>query len=293
MKIAVLGNQDSWYVQQICNVFRSGNHIATACLFPELEARITNGKPELYLGNQPVSDYDAVIVRTMPPGSLEQVVSRMNLLALAEDTGVIVLNPSKAIECAVDKGLTSLRLSQAGLSVPNTVICESCEQAVEQFHLLGQDVVVKPIFGAEGRGILRITDEQMAWRTFKTLQRLQAVIYLQQFLTGPSEDLRILVLDGNVVASMKRFPAEGDFRSNAAQQGTATAYEASNEETALAIKAAAVTGCIFAGVDLMYDHQNKLNVIEVNAVPGWKALEKHSSVNVPETLMAWLENRLA
>lgn len=289
----MLGNQDSWYVQQLCDVFRSGNHDATACLFPELEARIVNGRHDLYVGSRPVSDYDALIVRTMPPGSLEQVVLRMNLLALAEASGVIVLNPARAIECAVDKGLTSLRLSQAGLPVPDTVLCESCEQAVEQFHQLGGDVVVKPIFGAEGRGILRLTDEQMAWRTFRTLERLQAAIYIQQFISGRLEDLRVLVLDGQVVASMKRYPAEGDFRSNAAQQGTATAYEANSEESALAVKAAQVTGCIFAGVDLMYDQENQLKVIEVNAVPGWKALQKQSAVNVPETLMTWLQSRLA
>lgn len=280
-------------MQQLCDAFHSGNHKATACLFPELEARIIAGSLELFVGNRPVSDYDALIIRTMPPGSLEQVVLRMNLLALAEDAGVIVLNPARAIECAVDKGLTSLRLAQAGVSVPNTAICESCEQAVEQFHQLGGDVVVKPIFGAEGRGILRITDEQMAWRTFRTLQRLQAAIYVQQFISGRSEDLRILVLDGEVIASMKRYPAEGDFRSNAAQHGTATAYEANSQEAALAVKAADVTGCIFAGVDLMYDQHNQLQVIEVNAVPGWKALQKHSSVNLPETLMDWLTDRLA
>lgn len=258
-----------------------------------MEARIIHGKAELFVGNQPATNFDSLIVRTMPPGSLEQVVLRMNLLAVAEELGVTVLNPARAIECAVDKGLTSLKLAQAGLPVPDTAVCESCEQAIEQFHLLGKDVVVKPIFGAEGRGILRITDEQMAWRTFRTLQRLEAAIYIQEFLTGRSEDLRILVLDGQVVASMKRFPADGDFRSNAAQQGTATAYCASRNETELAIKAAEVTGCVFAGVDLMYDHNNQLKVIEVNAVPGWKALQKHSQVNVPKTLMDWLQSRSA
>ncbi|MEP3479284.1 MAG: RimK family alpha-L-glutamate ligase [Fuerstiella sp.] len=289
----MIGNQDSWYVQQLCDAFRSGNHEATACLFPELEARILDGKSTLHIGDRAVAYYDALIVRTMPPGSLEQVVLRMNLLALAEESGVIVLNPAKAIECAVDKGLTSLRLSQAGLTVPNTVICESCEQAIDQFHQLGNDVVVKPIFGAEGRGILRVADEQMAWRTFRTLERLQAAIYIQQFLPGKLEDIRVLVLNGEVVASMKRFPAEGDFRSNAAQQGTAAAYVANCDEAATAIKAAEVTGCIFAGVDLMYDDKNQLNVIEVNAVPGWKALQKYSTINVPKTLVTWLQNRLA
>lgn len=280
-------------MQQLCDAFRARKHEATACLFPQLEARIIAGKHSLHLGKTAVTDFDAIIVRTMPPGSLEQVVLRMNLLAMAEHAGVAVVNPARAIECAVDKGLTSLKLAQAGLPIPSTGICESCEQAVELFHQLGKDVVVKPIFGAEGRGILRVTDEEMAWRTFRTLERLQAAIYVQKFITGNTGDLRVLVLDGKVIASMKRFPADGDFRSNAAQQGTASAWEASESEAILALKAAEVTGCVFAGVDLMYDTDRQLQIIEVNAVPGWKSLQKHTSIDVPDTLVTWLEQRFA
>lgn len=280
-------------MRQLCDAFHARNHEATACLFPQLEARIIDGRHSLFLNDQPANDFDAVIVRTMPPGSLEQVVLRMNLLSLVEDAGIMVLNPPRAVECAVDKGLTSLRLAQAGLPVPATGICESCEHAVELFHELGQDVVVKPIFGAEGRGILRVTDEEMAWRTFRTLERLQAAIYVQKFIAGNSGDLRVLVLDGKMIASMKRFPADGDFRSNAAQKGTGIAWNANETEVSLALKAAEVTGCVFAGVDLMYDADDQLQIIEVNAVPGWKALEKYVAINVPDILVNWVETKLS
>src|SRR5262249_707754 len=66
-----------------------------------------------------LSNVDALIVRTMPPGSLEQVVFRMNLLAQIEARGLQVLNPPRAIECAVDKYLTTARLTAAGLPVPD------------------------------------------------------------------------------------------------------------------------------------------------------------------------------
>lgn len=291
MKVAVLGNADSWYVDQICCSLEKAGHFGRAFGFSDLAASSSDGRCCLTIGESSVTEFDAVIVRTMPPGSLEQVVLRMNLLAVAEQMGVLVLNPAKAIECAVDKGLTTLRLTQAGLSVPDTAICETTDRAMESFDLLGRDVVVKPVFGAEGRGILRITDEQLAWRTFRTLERLQAAIYLQTFVQGPAEDLRVLVLDGRVVASMKRFAAPGDFRANAAQQGTALAWNATEEESSTAIRAARATGCIFAGVDLMYDQSQKLHVIEVNAVPGWKTLEKHCRVDVPAILSTWIQQQ--
>ena len=63
--------------------------------------------------------------------------------------------------------------------------------------MLGGDVVVKPLFGAEGRGIVRVSDPDLAFRTFRTLERIQSVLYLQQFIEHKGFDVRILVLDGN------------------------------------------------------------------------------------------------
>ena len=71
-----------------------------------------------------------------------------------------------AIECAVDKYLTTARLVDAGLPVPRTIVCENAEAAQVAFEQLGGDVVVKPVFGAEGRGILRVSDPDLALRTF-------------------------------------------------------------------------------------------------------------------------------
>src|SRR5207249_6795759 len=132
-----------------------------------------------------LTEFNAVIIRTMPPGSLEQVVYRMDVLARLEGAGVVVLNSAKSVECAVDKYLTTARLEAAGLPVPATVVCENSEDALAAFERLGSDVVVKPIFGSEGRGILRVSDPDLALRTFRTLERLQAVLYLQQFVDHP------------------------------------------------------------------------------------------------------------
>src|SRR5262249_1671971 len=147
---------------------------------------------------------DAVIVRTMPPGSLEQVVFRMNLLARLEAAGVQVLNPPRAIECAVDKYLTTARLLDAGLPVPRTIVCENAEAGLLAFEEFGGDVVVKPVFGAEGRGILRASDPDLALRTFRTLERIGAVLYVQEFIEHEGFDLRVMVVDGRVLTAMRR-----------------------------------------------------------------------------------------
>jgi len=289
VRIGVLGNEGSWYVNQLCSSGQQRNHTVIPLRFPQIQARVHQGRSTLFIGETDLSTLDAMIVRTMPPGSLEQVVLRMDILATAEQHGLRVVNSARSIECAVDKFLTTEKLAAAGLPVPDTVACESSEAAMEAFELLNRDVVVKPVFGAEGRGILRVNHPEMALRTFRTLERLNATIYLQEFLTGPQEDIRILLLDGQMIGSMKRRPADGDFRANAAQQGRAVPWDPSDREVELARQAADITGCVFSGIDLMYNERNEPVVIEVNAVPGWRKLQQTCGIDVPTRLFQWLE----
>ena len=128
---------------------------------------------------------DGVLVRMMPPGSLEQVVFRMDALHRVAAAGVPVLNPPRAIEAAVDKYLTLPLLDPAGLPVPPTWAGQEANEALAAFDMLGGDVVVKPLFGSEGRGLIRISDHELGWRTFHALERMGAVLYLQRFIRHP------------------------------------------------------------------------------------------------------------
>ena len=86
----------------------------------------------------------------MPPGSLEQVVFRMDALHRIAAAGVPVLNPPRAVEAAVDKYLTLALLEAAALPVPPTWAGQGATEALAAFDALGGDVVVKPLFGSEG-----------------------------------------------------------------------------------------------------------------------------------------------
>src|SRR5205814_4695602 len=114
-----------------------------------------------------------------------QVVFRMDLLGRVEARGVPVVNTPRSLEAAIDKYLTTARLDAAGLPAPATVACQDAESALEAFAALGGDVVVKPLFGSEGRGMLRVGEAELAWRTFRTLERTGAVLYLQKMIHHP------------------------------------------------------------------------------------------------------------
>lgn len=284
----MLGNAGSWYVNDLTRAGIARGHVVERVDFRMLTAASVVGAPLVRSGECDLSTMDAVIVRTMPPGSLEQVVFRMDALAALETAGVTVVNSSRAIECAVDKYLAGCRLVAAGLPVPATIVCEDVDAAMDAFERLGGDVVVKPIFGAEGRGIVRVSDLELAHRTFKTLSRLQAVLYLQQFVNHPGYDIRVLVLDGDVVGGMCRSNPL-DFRTNVAQSGTAEAHSVSDVECDLAVRAAIATGARFAGVDILYDESGHPFVIEVNAVPGWRAFARVTKIDVADRVFASLE----
>jgi tetrahydromethanopterin:alpha-L-glutamate ligase len=292
MRIGVFGNLDSWYVHTICGVGEERGHSMHPLQFDRFRSVINDGHATWYSGDVCLNRMDAILVRTMPPGTLEQVVARMDLLAGLESAGIPIVNSPRSLECAVDKYLTTQRLCQSGLPIPQTVVCESADEALEAFDALGNDVVIKPLFGAEGRGIIRVSDPELALRAFRTLERLGAVLYIQQFLSGDGGDIRILLLDGAVLGAMKRTARPGEFRANMALQGSAVPYAPSDLETKLSERACRAVGCIFAGVDLMYDHTGQPTVIEVNAVPGWKGLQRVCGVDVPGHLLRWLERSL-
>ncbi len=176
MRIGVLGNEGSWYYKDLERAAVLLRHDIARLDFPKITARLNAERTRLSSTDDSLNEYDALIVRTMPPGSLEQVVYRMDALAALEAAGVLVINPAKSVECAVDKFLTTHRLQRAGLPVPRTVVCEDAEAAMLAFSELGGDVVVKPLFGSEGRGIVRVSDPDLAWRTFRALERINAVL---------------------------------------------------------------------------------------------------------------------
>jgi RimK family alpha-L-glutamate ligase len=280
MRIALLSSGTGWHVRDLQRAAARRHLQASAVDFRRLSAGVAHEPDAL-------SDSDAVLVRTMPPGSLEQVVFRMDLLHRAHASGRIVLNPPRAVETCVDKYLATANLEAAGLRVPPTVVCQHADAALEAFAALGGDVVVKPLFGSEGRGMVRVSDAEMAWRVFRTLERTNSVLYLQQFIRHPGWDLRVFVLGGRVLTAMRRLSG-GDWRTNVAQGGRGERVKLGEDEERLALSAAAALGASMAGVDLLPGPHGEWYVLEVNAVPGWRALAPVSGVDVADALIDFL-----
>lgn len=287
MHVGILGNPESWYVADLTRAAAVQGVRCDRVDYRLLTGGVAAHGPSLQAGELDLRRLDALIVRTMPPGSLEQVVFRMDVLSRLEAEGVAVLNPPRAIEHAVDKYLATAKLAAAGLPVPETIVCESADTALLAFEQLGGDVVVKPVFGAEGRGIVRVSDPDIALRVFRTLERIQAVLYLQRFVAHPGYDLRVLVLDGRPLGAMRRY-AQGSFKTNIACQGRGERVEPTTDEVALSLRATDVIGARFCGVDLLTGPRGEPYVIEVNGVPGWRGFQAATGLDVAAAVLASL-----
>jgi RimK family alpha-L-glutamate ligase len=279
MQFAILAGSDGWHVRDL---HRAAAELGLDCQTVEYRTLAAT------LGTEAVRmNWDAVLVRTMPLGSLEQVIFRMDVLHQWQNQGIRVVNPPRALETCIDKYLCSARLQAAGLPVPATVVCQEADEAMRALEQLGGDVVVKPVFGSEGRGMVRVSDRDMAWRVFRSLERIQAILYVQQFIAHQGWDLRVFVLGGRVLGSMRRYSKNG-WKTNVAQGGVGEAVSITDAEAELAFRAARATGIVVGGVDLLHSAAGEWFVLEVNAVPGWRSLSQVCRVDVARELWEYL-----
>lgn len=280
-KIGILtSNEKDWNVRQLKNEIEKRGMQCTYFPIDELVVRIA-GEPKVSCRGENLEDFRALIVRWVPRGSAEQIVFRMDVLHRLENLGIKVLNPASAVERCADKFYTCSLLEDAGIIVPKTVVAEKYGDAMKAFLEL-KDVIVKPLFGSLGVGMLRVNDRDLAYRLFKSLEFGRNVYYIQEFVQHGNEDVRAFVLGDEVIASMKRV-GEG-WRTNVAKGARVQAYELDDEAREMCVSAAKLVGCEYAGVDLL-ERDGGFLITEVNSIPGWKGLQSVSKINITERIV--------
>ena len=225
-----------------------------------------------------LDDCDAVIVRGIPRGSLEQVIFRVDALHVL---GVPCLNSPRAIERTVDKFLASALLARAGVPTPRTIACERVEDALDAFAELGGDVIVKPLFGSMGAGMTRVDDADVAYRVFHALALERAVYYLQETLR------RVVTCERSSWAAGCSRRSNGSARVAGEPRARGRSGRDGVDRRAgarLPGGGRAAGASDYAGVDLLGDY-----VLELNGIPGWHGLEAATGADVAAALVAHLE----
>jgi RimK family alpha-L-glutamate ligase len=228
---------------------------------------------------------DAVLVRSISAGSFEAITRRLGVLHAFARLGVPVWNSAQSIERCVDKSMTTFLLKNAGLSTPTTFAVEglAAAQEIARRELPKGPLVLKPLFGAQGRGI----------RLIQTLvdlpptEEVDDVYYLQHYVPRPGppyRDFRVFVCAGKVVAMMSR--SSTDWITNVNRGATPELVDGTGkaELARLAIAASNAVGTDFSGVDIVQADNGNLLVLEVNSMPAWTGLQSVVAVDISDAI---------
>jgi len=272
--VGVLGASGSWHSRRLIAALGARGHEVLAIPATRLRSIIDSHGLVRVLGPEDVAldALDLLIVRGLPRGSLEQVIFRMDALHVLAERGVRCVNNPRAIERTIDKSWAGAVLATSGVPTPPTIVCESYDGAMQAFERFGGDVVVKPLFGAMGSGIVRIEDRDVAHRVFRALELERGVYYIQRTVAPDGRrDLRVLVVGGEIAGAMER--VADSWRANIARGARPRAVTLGEDERRLALAAAAALEADVAGVDLLIGPDGEVVVLEVNGIPGWQALQ--------------------
>lgn len=281
MRVAVLAARPGWHTRELERAAAEREYPVAVLPYEGLVARI-GAASGLRSRTAELDAADLVMARIIPSGSLEQIIFRVDALHRLEERGVRVLNSPRAIERTVDKLWTTALLEQCGIPTPDTVVCDDIEEAFAAFRAMG-DTIVKPLFGSMGLGMVRVADEEMAYRVFRTIEQIRGVFYLQRTIEHDGTDIRAFVIGNAIVGAIERRAA--GWRTNLARGGTARAVQLGPELAALARRAAAAVGAEYAGVDLLTGRDGRTYVLEVNGIPGWKGLQEATGIDVAGLLL--------
>lgn len=281
MKIPILTDDPGWHGKQLKQAFAQRGVEAVFVSLVACSLHITK-QLSIYipgLNEQP----PGVFVRGVAGGTLQQVITRLNILHVLHDHGVVVYNHGRAIERTVDKAMTSALLHRHQVPTPTTWVCESRAQALQVRALSDDILVLKPLFGSQGVGVRRLMPETPLPVPMEMY--VDGVYYLQKFIEtiGAPHDFRLFVVGNKVVAAMKR--KGNDWVNNVAAGGQCMGIEPEPAMIQLALNAAAAVQIDYCGVDIIQSKTGEYYVLEVNSIPAWKGLQAQTEVNVAQLLV--------
>ncbi|WP_455279363.1 RimK family alpha-L-glutamate ligase [[Eubacterium] cellulosolvens] len=269
MKVGLLTrNENAWCSNQLKKSFKKKGFEIFCFTFEDLVARI-GLIPSASFQKLDLTNLDALLVRPIGRGSLEQIIFRLNLLQRLSRSNLKVINNPASIEKAADKYNTLSIMSEHGIRVPKTVVTENVREAMSAFTDFGSDAIIKPIFGSRGIGAARISDADVAERVFRTLKFNKQILYVQEYIEHGTSDIRAFVIGNEVAAAMRR---QGkSWKTNVSKGAKPMPVKISSDLEEIAVKAARVIGCEIAGVDLL--ESDPPIILEINSQPGWRGLQ--------------------
>ncbi|MDR5761739.1 RimK family alpha-L-glutamate ligase [Caballeronia sp. LZ035] len=282
-RVAIMTDETGWHTGRLKKAFRARGVDARCVDLAECRIDTTWTPHGLAIPGFGRTLPDAVFVRGIAGGTFEQVTLRLGILHALRESGVPVYNDARAIERSVDKSMTSFLLHRYGVPTPATWAGESAAHAqrvLMRETAAGRQVVMKPLFGSQGKGLKKPGVRLPSLRPFSQ------VAYLQRFVDAgePGFDWRVLVIGKQAVAAMKRVGGAG-WIHNFARGAHCEPAELTPPLAQIAVRATHALGLDYAGVDLMPSRDGSPVVLEVNGVAAWRGLQSVTPVDIAALLV--------
>lgn len=224
---------------------------------------------------------DGAFVRSISAGTLEQITFRLGVLHALRASDVRVWNDARAIERCVDKSQTTFLLHKNGIRTPRTRVCETEAHALEYTEGLERTLVIKPLFGSQGKGIMRIDRQD----DLPDPVSVDHMYYMQDYVAPRDmvfEDWRVLATRFRVVAAMTRRGTH--WVTNIHQGGQAEQHLIDSDMNDVVMASMAAVDADYAGIDLIRSEDGQLHVLEVNSNPAWRGLQAVADVNIADAI---------
>lgn len=296
-RIAIMTDEVGWHTRQLQAALRERGAIGRCVDLEDCRVDTTAAWHGLVIPGFGRELPDAVLVRGIAGGTFEQVTKRLGVLHALRELGVPVYNDARAIERSVDKAMTSLLLHAAGVPTPPTWALESAAQAqriVMRESAAGHALVLKPLFGSQGKGLQLVGRVDGVHRPLPDLKGAYgSLAYLQRFvppLTQPGFDWRVLVIGGRAVTAMKRVSVH--WVHNVKQGARCMPAELGDALASVAEAAARTLEMDYAGIDILpAGTMDELLVLEVNGVAAWQGLQRVTGFNIASAIVDDLLDR--
>ena len=289
MKIAILSrNKNLYSTKRLVEAAELRGHEVILLDHMKCVLVIEQGRPHNYFNGKEVKDINAVIPRIGASATFygSAVVRQFEMMK------IFTAVESQALVRSRDK-LRSLQiLARAGIGIPKTAFASSpkdkdLDNLIESVG--GAPCVVKLLEGTQGIGVILAENQKAAKSVLEAFMKLKANMLVQEFIKeAGGADIRVFVVDGQIVGSMKRQAKEGEIRSNLHRGGSAQVIDLTPEERATAIKAVKKLGLGIAGVDLLQSSRGPL-VMEVNSSPGLEGIEGATGVDIAGKIIEYVE----
>lgn len=287
MNIVVLSRSNALYsTQSIVAAARERNHSVRVIDHLYCDLIIESGKSKILYHNQPVNDVDAVIPRIGASVTNHGVM----VLRQLESQGIFTTLKAEPLLMARDKLSCLQILSSHNIQVPKTIYISNPYTIPHLLDELGSyPVIIKLASGTQGMGVILAESKGNAESILEAFYTTKEKVLLQKFVKeAKGTDIRAFVVDGKVVAAMKRIAKSGDFRSNMHRGGSMERIRLTSEQEEVAIRSAKILGLHVAGVDMLPTASGPV-VLEVNVSPGLEGIETTTGIDIAATIIKFIE----